>query len=641
MKKIILLLWLFPLVLSAQNRKLDSVRNVVKTGNGRAQFAAMNALADYYSDNNLKLSMQYAKASLAKAKAIKNDTFVALAYNSIANVYQYKTDLDSALVFHRKALAVRRQINDSAGMADSYNNIGIAYDQQANFPEALRNYFKALAYFDQKNLADKQAMTYTNIGIVYKAQKDFKKAITYYRKAYEAYQRTSDAFGKTVSAGNLGSILINFGQYEESLYYSKIALEGYKKIDGDRFTGYPITNIAIVYDSLKRFDLANQNYTDAMRLHEQYKNGFEVAETANSYANSLIRQKKYDQSIAVAIKGLDFAKASGAYLNEVLAYKNLAKANAMLQNYDEAYRYSNLYVAGKDSLFVNEKTKSIAEMAAKYETQKKEKQLIEQQAEARRQSFLMIVISLLAVFVILIVLLLFRQQRLKNAQLQQEHSLKNAITQIETQNKLQQQRLDISRDLHDNIGAQLTFIISSVENIKYAFDIGNAKLDAKLANISSFAQSTILELRDTIWAMNSSEIVFDDLKARILNFIEKARTAKEAVHFEFNIDPKLTAVKLGSVTGMNVYRTIQEAVNNAVKYSQADTIAISAESTVDEIRISVRDNGVGFDLATTERGNGLVNMQKRIEDIGGVFSLQSEIEKGTTIAITLQKTDAL
>ena len=95
--------------------------------------------------------------------------------------------------------------------------------------------------------------------------------------------------------------------------------------------------------------------------------------------------------------------------------------------------------------------------------------------------------------------------------------------QIELQNKLHEQRLAISRDLHDNIGAQLTFIISSVDSLKYAFADGNPKLEDKLNNISSFTKETIYELRDTIWAMNKEEITIEDLKTRISNFIEIGR----------------------------------------------------------------------------------------------------------------------
>lgn len=636
MKKYVLLFcFLWPAVFLAQTQRLDSVKKVVKSGNPSAQFHALNALADYYSDNDLKLSMQYARQSLAKARAIGQDSLVALSYNSIANAFQYQSRLDSALVYHQKALAIRIRIKDSAGVADSFNNIGIAYDQQANFPEALKYYFKALAYFDRKALFAKQAMTYTNIGIVYKAQQEFGKALQYYRKAYAAYQRTDDEFGRTVSAGNLGSILINFKRYSESLRYSEIARKGYQKIDGDRFTGYPIANIAIVYDSLKRFDIANTHYARAISLHEEYRNDFEVAEIANAYAASLIRQKRFDESMGMAQKALLFATRSNASANKMMAYKNLSKAHAGRSEFANAYRFAELYNAGKDSLFQKEKTDAIAEMAAKYQTEKNQRQLAEQKQMTRRKGMLLLVVSLLALFVIAIVLLLFRQQRLKNTQIKQEHKLKNAIAQIETQNKLQQQRLDISRDLHDNIGAQLTFIISSVENIKYAFDTGNAKLNDRLERISHFAQATILELRDTIWAMNSQEILFDDVKARILNFIEKASTASEHIDFQFAIDPRLMQVKLTSVVGMNLYRTIQEAVNNAIKHAHANRIAILAETTGERIRVTITDDGAGFDPKTALRGNGLANMEKRITSVGGEFHLHSDAKKGTVITIVI------
>ncbi len=625
--------------LTAQNTKLDSVKNILRTGNPRQQFEALTTLADYYSDNDLGQSMRYARLSLQKAKSVKDDTFMARAYNSIANVYQYKSQIDSAVAFHYKALAVRQKIKDSVGIADTFNNIGIAYDQQANFAQALRFYFKALAYYDRKNLPGKQAMTYSNIGIVYKAQKEYKKALQYYRKAYEAYLQTTDEFGKTVSAGNLGSILINFGRYEESLQYSEIARKGYLKIDGDRFTGYPLSNMAIVYDSLKKYELSNRCYADAIRLHEQYGNGFEVSENANSYASSLIRQQKYAESIALSNKAIDFAKSSDAFLSLVQAYKNLSVAQAKTGHFEQAYHYANLYNKGKDSLFAEEKTKAVFEMETKYETEKKERLLQEKETEARQQNFVLAGVSLLALAVIAIVLLLFRQQRLKNTQLQQEYQLKTAIAQIETQNKLQEQRLSISRDLHDNIGAQLTFIISSIGNIRQAFDLQPSKLSDKLQHISNFTQSTIVELRDTIWAMNHNSIGFDDLRARMLNFVEQAREAADGIDFTFEIDPELDPVQLTSVAGMNIYRTVQEAVHNAVKYSEADQIAIAADRIDGEIRITITDNGIGFDKTETGLGNGLPNMEKRIESIGGVFSLHSEKQKGTHIVLLFNPTE--
>lgn len=191
--------------------------------------------------------------------------------------------------------------------------------------------------------------------------------------------------------------------------------------------------------------------------------------------------------------------------------------------------------------------------------------------------------------------------------------------------------------MHDNIGAQLTFIISSVDNIKHGFDIQNTKLSNKLSSISDFTKSTIVELRDTIWAMNNSAITFEDLKVRILNFIEKAKMAKEDIHFSFEIDEDLNELELSSIEGMNIYRTIQEAVNNAIKYADAENIAIRASADDTRISITIADNGAGFEIDQAGSGNGLHNMRKRIEGIGGIFTIKAAASEGTQISISLKR----
>ena len=293
---------------------------------------------------------------------------------------------------------------------------------------------------------------------------------------------------------------------------------------------------------------------------------------------------------------------------------------------------------------VNEKSEqSIAEYKVVYETGEKERiiaqnrvDLLVKERKVQNRTTLLIVISVFALFLGVLAFLIYRQQKLKNVQQQQEHELKTAISQIETQNKLQEQRLNISRDLHDNIGAQLTFIISSVDNIRYAFDLKNTKLESRLQNINSFTKATIVELRDTIWAMNHSEISFEDLSTRIYNFIENAKDATENINFNFDIAKGISKMRLSSVAGMNIYRTIQEAINNAIKSAAATEIAVTIADDNHLINIQVRDNGIGFDVLADNGGNGLLNMKKRISEIQGEFLIDSNTS-GTTITVLVPK----
>ena len=232
--------------------------------------------------------------------------------------------------------------------------------------------------------------------------------------------------------------------------------------------------------------------------------------------------------------------------------------------------------------------------------------------------------------------LFYRQQRLKNKQQNQQFELKSAMAQIESQNKLQEQRLSISRDLHDNIGAQLTFIISSLENTKFGIPNLDTAVEKRLEKISDFTRNTIVELRDTIWAMNKEDFTMEDLSSRIFNFVEQAQSANQNIKFNFSIDEELKRKEFSSVVGVNLYRTIQEAVNNAMKHAEANHIIINAEKFSEGLKIEIKDNGKGFDTENTDLGNGLLNMKKRIEEIGGVLAVISDTGKGTLVNVELQ-----
>ncbi len=232
----------------------------------------------------------------------------------------------------------------------------------------------------------------------------------------------------------------------------------------------------------------------------------------------------------------------------------------------------------------------------------------------------------------------YNQQKLKNRQLKKESELKTALAKIETQNRLQEQRLRISRDLHDNIGAQLTFIISSIDNLKYGLKGATLKTKEKLSSISAFTSQTIYELRDTIWAMNKESITFEDLQARIINFINQASAASKGIDFTFQVSETIsTEHTFASVAGMNIYRIIQEAVNNALKYADAKNISVTISEEQNMFLITISDNGKGFSVTEIQQGNGLNNMKKRAQDLEGNIEFQSNVHKGTNVELMVLK----
>ncbi|SDH98100.1 Histidine kinase-, DNA gyrase B-, and HSP90-like ATPase [Winogradskyella thalassocola] len=262
--------------------------------------------------------------------------------------------------------------------------------------------------------------------------------------------------------------------------------------------------------------------------------------------------------------------------------------------------------------------------------------LAEQQLRVQKQNYQVYGGLCLIVILSVIAYLIYSQYQLKHYQSQKEKELKEALSKIEIQNKQQEQRLKISKDLHDTIGAQLTYIISSLDNLKYAFDIKDEKLKEKLNIISSFTSHTIYEFRDSIWAMTKNEITFLDLQARISNYIDQIKLNDSNIQFVFKVGDNVDSIiKFTTVEGFNIYSVIYEAIQNSIKHANASMIKVEVIKMVSNLVFKISDNGKGFSTTTVIRGNGLNTMMKRIQSIGGLVEINSIENAGTEIIITI------
>lgn len=644
MRKVSVLLivsMLFQLNLFAQNStRLDSMLQAVKVQKGLDLINNLNVIAWEFKNSNIDSAFYYARKSLEVSKDLKDKKAIASSYNSLANCFDGNGSLDSAQYYHQKSLNIKLEIDHKVGAADSYNNLGIVYDLKGDFDLSLENYFKALEIYENEEVTfDKVPMVLGNIGIVYKKQKAYDKVLDYYKRALKIYEANDYDFGIVVTKGNIGSVLINTKDFRQSITYSEEAKALYAELGYSRYVPYMLSNMAIAKDSLNQYVEAQSDYREAIKQHQGFQNFYESTYAQLGLARSYIKQDKFSEAKREVEKALPIISKQGFKEWSVDAHKIMADALSGLGDYKEALKYHEKYVIAKDSLFEENKTKAIFELETKYQTERKEKEILIQRADLAEKELVLSKknIQLLGLVVLAVVIsvlgyFFYKQQRIKNEQLQKESELKEALSKIETQNKLQEQRLRISRDLHDNIGAQLTFIISSIDNLKYGFKITNDKLNNKLLGISDFTRDTIYELRDTIWAMNKSEVTFEDLQTRISNFIDKANIASKGISFSFN-NNVISGHSFTSVEGMNIYRIIQEAVNNAIKYANAQKIEVNIDEIDNKFKIEVTDDGEGFDLAMTEYGNGINNMKKRADECSADFNLQSSPGLGTSITL--------
>ncbi len=546
---------------------------------------------------------------------------------------------DSIVSLFQKNLKDAKNISYELGMADAYSQLSLVYGYQGKYEESAKSTIEGIKIYEKLNKLDRVADYYAEMGYSMK-YRDLEKALYYMQK------------GKAVAEANnfeneLKDIYNNYGVLKEinneldsALFYYNRGLEIKQKFNDTIGIPYSWSNMAGVYGLQENYSKSREYFNKSLKQRLVWADSLGIAENYTQLGEVFMAEEKWNQAIPLMHKSL-FISLKKKYQNLTqYNYKMLSDIYKKLNNADSALFYFEQYSSVKDSVHSIKVQESIAALNIEFETEKKQNEILKQRAqlaekdlEVRRKNTFIYGSLGLAFVLGLLGYLLYNQQKLKNRQLKKEGELKNALAKIETQNKLQEQRLRISRDLHDNIGAQLTFIISSIDNLKYGFTDISEKLGNKLTSISNFTSQTIYELRDTIWAMNKENITFEDLQARIANFIEHAKNASETTEFSFQIDKDVDETHVfSSVEGMNIYRIIQEAVNNALKYASADEIEVNISKEENQYHINITDNGKGFDANTVEMGNGLNNMKKRAREIGGTIKIKSS-KKGTIILL--------
>ena len=631
--------FLFGYSQNAQNI-IDGLKNDLKSNPDAKKTASIYSdLTWYYSKISIDSALHYGGKAILESKKLGDSTLIAQVYSDIGAVYFIKGDFLNSKINYLSAYKIRKIRNDLRGLAKINNNLANIYEKTLQYKQAMASYLEALSYFESIKDEKNSSITKGNIGLIELKLKNYPKALQYISDVVQYQEKNNFTEELCVNCLNLGNVYLQLKDTINALKCYNKSVKACTEVGNKKGVSSGFNNIAAIKTEQKKSKDAIALYEKSKIEREELNSGLDKTNFDLNLANEYVVSKKYLDAKKLLLSTKTTYEQNNNNDKLQINYKSLIIVYSYLNKPDSVKYYVNKMAVLNEQLLVNNTIKQTAELETKYQTEKKEKLLQKSKAEIatreleiKKKETQFLILGLISIALLIIIYLVYRQQKLKTQQQKQEFELKSAIAKIETQNKLQEQRLSISRDLHDNIGSQLTFIISSVDNIKYAFEIQNAKLDYKLSSISNFAKSTIVELRDTIWAMNKSEITFEDLQSRIHNFIDKAKEAKSEIQFSFQVDKELNNRSFTSIEGMNIYRTIQEAINNSIKYSESKHIDIQAKSENDKIQITIKDDGKGFDKSTIEKGNGLQNMQKRIEEINGKFQIESS-DLGTTISI--------
>lgn len=228
--------------------------------------------------------------------------------------------------------------------------------------------------------------------------------------------------------------------------------------------------------------------------------------------------------------------------------------------------------------------------------------------------------------------LLFLQNSRRKFQYEQEIQLIQANFQktlLETQLEIQEQTfLQISQEIHDNIGQVLSLVRLNVNRLSTT---GN---EERIRQTDQLLGQAITDLRHLSHNLNSDYLKRSGLVEALSQLVSNLeRTGKFATSFSCQSD----LAALGAEASIILYRIVQEVVNNIIKHADATHLSLSLSEEASGTLITVTDNGKGFDTLAVRGGIGLKNILDRARMIGGQVDIQSGIGEGTTVRILVQR----
>ncbi|MBI5219810.1 MAG: tetratricopeptide repeat protein [Bacteroidia bacterium] len=374
---LIINLFVFAISSIAQNHKeIDSLLYALKiTQNDTSKVNILNSLSALTCSFDPEKAIQYGKQGLRLAQTIDYKKGMAYCYNNIGQAYVAQGNYQEALSFYNKSMEIKKAIGDKKGIAYSYTNIGIVYWNQNNYTRAIDYYQKSLRLFEEINDTREIADCYNCIGAIHSDQGGYDKAIEYYSLSLKIHKELQDKNGISSCLNNIGLAYFYKGENDTAAEYFFKSFKIFEDIGDKKGISAYYSNIGLVHFSQKKYDAAIEDYFKALKIDEELgdKNGISI-----SYLNitSLkIMLKKYLPALEYAQKSLALSKEAGSLDNEKMAYEYLSIINDSLHNYAEAYTYHKLYKLINDSIFNEESSKQLKEMEARYQSEKKQKEI--------------------------------------------------------------------------------------------------------------------------------------------------------------------------------------------------------------------------------------------------------------------------
>jgi signal transduction histidine kinase len=601
--------------------KRDALLNVIT-------FQVLNQ--DYYR-------FDYAYKTLLENAIIAKDSLnIANAYRFKASYLKNNAVYDSAFYFYGKSEKIFKNLNDEENLGNVLLNKSATQYFANDFLRA--DVTGARAYNILKNLDDKYRiyLTLTILGNINNELNEYDKALDYHKKALEIIEKyyiDDSQHPKATALNNIGHTYKLQKKYKEAIDYFNLALEN-KKLINDTPDLYVLLLDNLAYCKLK--------IKDHSSLPGMFLESLKISDSLKLYSNSIYSLNHLSEFYAEKNDIENARKCSEKAMRLAQITKlpvdilSALKQSSLVFPSDEAKKYSQDYIRINDSL--QQKERKSQEKFARIQLETDE---IIQEKEGLVERNRNLLYIFLATIVVAILLFVVRAQRARTRELLYKQAQQKANEDIYNLMMSQQAIIDESRnkekkrlaqDLHDGVLGRMFGLRLNLDSLNNNNDEETVKRRLDLLNELKTIEQDIREISHDL---NREKLVLiNNFVSIVHNLLEEQRSSYQA-DLSYTIDNNVNWDKINNAVKINMYRILQEGLQNINKYAGAKNINVEISGDSENLYLKINDDGIGFDVNKKSKGIGMQNMISRTHDCQGIIDINSKKDNGTQIVITI------
>lgn len=627
--------------LSTQQKKeiLDSLFTLTKElQNPKLRKENLSKLANYYFANyNQKDVRKTSIQLLREATETKDTLYLAHANRYLASDYREREIYDSAFYHYVKAEKFYKAINDKENYAYVLYSKAYAQHLIGEFNGAELNLSLAANYYKSVNDYQNLQLIYNEQGRVARDLREYDRALEYFNKALENAKKIPNEKEESFSSiclSNIGVVYQDMRKYKEAIANYKSALYFSKDLKNKNPLVYSnvVDNMAFCKLQIKDFTQLPDLFYEALQIRETNKNMFAVTNSYMNLSKYYLKINQIKEAKKYAFLALSTSKKTGVVRDIMGALQQASEVDVK-----NAFKYSEEYIALNDSLQILERKNKDHFARIQLETDQiiQEKGVIEKEKNYILVYLFISVLFGIGVYIIKNQIAKTKELEYKQAQQKANEDIYKLI--ISQQSKIDEgkdvERKRIAKEIHDGLLGRIFGLRFNLDSLNYDNTPEAIQHRLQYINELKIIENDLREISHELSRENESLI--NNFLAIVNNLLQdqkKINTAKLTV----NIDKEINWDNISNVSKINIYRILQESLQNINKYAQATLVKVDFfKDKNSNLVLKISDNGIGFNSNKKSKGIGIKNMNSRAKESGGVFEIKSEKGKGTVSVLVV------